>query len=307
MKTLFLTDPDCSNHLRSGHPEKPERLTAILNLLGQSGLLDDMQSMEITPANDSALKRVHSESYIKDLISAEPQTAFTLLDPDTYMSPGSMRAARLAAGACITAAKMVLDGHARNAFCAVRPPGHHAETARAMGFCLLNNIAVGANWALDQDQIERVAILDFDVHHCNGTVEIFKDRKEVLVCSSFQQDHYPYRFLDYTNEHILNLPLQPGSGSREFREGVEKTWLPALEAHKPDFIFISAGFDAHKDDPLGDLELEESDYSWVTHQIGRLAATLCSGRVVSTLEGGYNLDSLARSVHSHLQGLIEAK
>ena len=220
------------------------------------------------------------------------------------MSPGSLRAARLAVGACIQATEMVLSRSVDNAFCAVRPPGHHTELREAMGFCLFNNIAVAVQTALLDKQVSRVAIVDFDVHHCNGTVDIFKQREEVLVCSSFQYPFYPNRYLDYQNAHIITSPLRAGSGSDEFRKEVEEVWLPAIEEHKPDMIFISAGFDAHRDDLMGELNLDEADYLWVTTTIKNLANEHANGRIVSTLEGGYDLQALAASAHAHLEGLI---
>lgn len=304
MSTAFLTHTDCNKHFMEGHPERPDRLVSILQQLQKTGLLQELTQVEAGEAADDLLGLVHPTRYLKELAANEPRGRLFKIDPDTYMSEGSLRASKLAAGACIKATTLVLEGKVNNAFCAVRPPGHHTEISQAMGFCLINNVAVAAQVALQRNDIDRVAILDFDVHHCNGTVDIFKDRDEVLVCSSFQENFYPFRYLDYTNAHILNTPLKTGSGGAEFRQALEKYWFPAIEKHNPDIIYISAGFDAHRDDPLGNLNLLEDDYTWATRNIGFLAKDLCEGKIVSTLEGGYNLESLANSVQAHLEALI---
>jgi acetoin utilization deacetylase AcuC-like enzyme len=197
----------------------------------------------------------------------------------------------------------LLAGDDTRAFCAVRPPGHHAEAGMAMGFCFYNNVAVGAVTALEHADVDRVAILDFDVHHGNGTVDIFRDTPEVLVCSSFQHPFYPYRHTNLRRPNIVNTPLAAGCSSAAFRQAIERDWLPALAAHRPQLILVSAGFDAHQLDPLGELNLDEADYRWVTQLIVEAANTSARGRVVSTLEGGYNLDALARSVGAHLEVL----
>lgn len=304
MKTALITHPDCENHELAGHPERPERLRAVMRYLAESGLaseLDTIVAEEITP---SRLNRTHSTTYIEMVERAAPaEGKIVRLDPDTYMNSGSLRAARLAAGACIQAVDQVLLGHADNVFCAVRPPGHHAEVATAMGFCIFNNIAIAAEHALQHERIERVAILDFDVHHCNGTVDIFRDREEVLVCSSFQDPFYPNRYNDFSNDHIIISPLSAGDGSIEFRNAIEKSWSSAIETHRPDFILVSAGFDAHQDDPVGQLNLTEDDYIWVSGLIREFAASYADDRLVSTLEGGYDLRALATSVFAHVAAL----
>ena len=273
--------------------------------ISSSGLLDDMKEVSATEISDAQLELVHPPSFIRQIVSSEPAQGLTKVEADTYMSPGSLRATRLAAGANAGATESVLNGINERAFCAIRPPGHHAEIAQAMGFCLFNNVAIAAETALQHKDVDRVAILDFDVHHCNGTVDIFKDREEVLVCSSFQENFYPFRYLDFSNEHIISTPLAPGSTGKKFRKEVERSWIPALLSHKPDFIFISAGFDAHKDDPLGQLMLLQEDYTWVTRLIVDIANDLCGGRIVSTLEGGYDLTALANCVEAHVQVLID--
>ena len=287
------------------HPERPERLQAVMDRLIESGMTEDLNVLLADEIDDSALLSVHPMEHIEAINQAEPATQVVRLDPDTYMSPGSLRASKLAAGACVAAVKDVLAAKTKRAFCAVRPPGHHAEIATAMGFCLFNNIAIAAETALAQPGIERVAILDFDVHHCNGTVDIFKDRPEVLVCSSFQDNYYPNRYLDFTNNHIVNTPLDAGTDGSGFRRAIEKSWFAAIENHKPDILLVSAGFDAHKDDPLANLELQEDDYRWITGELISLAEDHAAGRIVSTLEGGYDLHALAGCVEAHVGMLMQ--
>lgn len=300
----LYTHPDCKLHEMPGHPERPDRLRAVMQRLSESGLLDDMNVKLAEEISDDMLAMIHPEEYVTAINEAEPKEGVIKVDPDTYMSPGSKRAARLAAGACLQATQDVLSGEEKRVFCAVRPPGHHAEVAAAMGFCLFNNIALAAEYALKDERINRVAIVDFDVHHCNGTVDIFKDRPEVMVCSSFQDNYYPNRYLDYTNEHIINLPMAPGTKGDEWRKRVENEWLPKLEGHKPDLLLISAGFDAHRDDPLAQIEFVEGDYAWVTNQLMALAKNHCEDRIVSTMEGGYNLEALASCVEKHVSRVL---
>ncbi|MEX0942409.1 MAG: histone deacetylase family protein [Pseudomonadales bacterium] len=305
-KTALITHPDCALHALSGHPERPERLTAVIKQLEDSGLLDELVNCEASEISREQLERVHPAGFVDAIESAEVAGGVTRIDADTYLSPGSNLAARLAAGACAMAANMVASGEVNRAFCATRPPGHHAELSQAMGFCLYNNVAVGATTALARNDVNKVAILDFDVHHCNGTVDIFKDNDQVLVCSSFQKDFYPYRYLDYANPHIVITPLAAGTGSDEFKRRIAADWPRAIAAHKPDLIFVSAGFDAHKDDPVGGLALVTEDYRWITQLIGSLARQYAAGRIVSTLEGGYDLSALAGGVQAHVEALIES-
>jgi acetoin utilization deacetylase AcuC-like enzyme len=219
------------------------------------------------------------------------------------MNPHSLTAARHAAGAVVLATDLVISGECRTAFCAVRPPGHHAERNRAMGFCLFNNVAVGAAHALSQG-VARVAIVDFDVHHGNGTEDIFSDDPRVLMVSTFQHPLYPYSGLDNPAPNMVNVPLSAGTGSTGFRDAVTEHWLPALERHRPEVIFVSAGFDAHREDPLAGLKLVEDDYAWVTRQLVAIAARHAKGRIVSTLEGGYGLSALGRSATEHIRELV---
>jgi len=302
----LYTHPDCELHEMPRHPERPDRLRAVMQRLSDSGMLDSMNVQLAEEVSDEMLAMIHPEEYINAINEAEPDEGVIKVDPDTYMSPGSTRAAKLAAGACLQATQDVLSGEEKRVFCAVRPPGHHAEVAAAMGFCLFNNIALVAEYALKDERINRVAIVDFDVHHCNGTVDIFKDRPEVMVCSSFQDNYYPNRYLDYTNEHIINLPMAPGTKGDEWRKRVEKEWLPKLEDHKPDLLLISAGFDAHKDDPLAQIELVEDDYQWITKQLISLGERNCNGRLVATLEGGYELNALADCVETYIETALRA-
>ncbi len=306
MTTALYTHPDCTKHQMPRHPERPERLMAVMDRLNASGLAGGLQNVVAEEIGLADIQHVHDLRLIQLVTQGEPDSGSHKIETDTYMSKGSLRAARLAAGANQMAVQGILRGDHKRAFCAIRPPGHHAEIAEVMGFCLFNNVAIAAEAALLDPGVNRVAILDFDVHHCNGTVDIFKGREEVLVCSSFQDNFYPYRFLDYSNDHIISTPLSSGTGGLEFRKRVEKEWLTALHTHKPDFILISAGFDAHRDDPLGELSLEESDYIWITRMIVDIANTYAEGRILSTMEGGYNIDALANCVEAHLQVLVES-
>lgn len=307
MTTAYITHDDCLLHkMGPYHPECPERLVAINKGLTATELDDRLWKLTAAPITVQRLETVHPRDYIDWLDSLQPVRGLAYADPDTALNCNSLHAAHLAAGAVTLAAEVVLKGEATNAFCAVRPPGHHAERAIAMGFCIFNNVALGVEQALSHGEVERVAVLDFDVHHGNGTVDIFKDRPEVLVCSSFQHPFYPYRYYDIQRPNIVNTPLPAGTTGAAFRQAVERDWLPALRQHQPQMIFVSAGFDAHKDDPLGQLLLEESDYRWVTDLIVDAAQRTAGQRVVSTLEGGYNLPALSRSVNAHLEGLLSA-
>ena len=304
MITGYFTHPDCQQHdMGAGHPESPQRLRAINELLEAGGLLQDLQAMHPAPAKKTDLSMAHTASSIQLVHDTAPSTGIVSLDADTSMNAHSLDAALLAAGAGLAATKAVLEGKINNAFCAVRPPGHHAEHDLPMGFCLFNNIAIAALYALQQDNIERVAILDFDVHHGNGTVDIFANDPRVLVCSSYQHPHYPMRHHDTLAAHLIHCPLEAGSGSREFRHAIEQHWLPALQSHKPDMIFVSAGFDAHRLDPLANLNLVEADYAWVTELIMDQGRSHAQGRLVSMLEGGYHLQALAASVEQHIKTL----
>ena len=304
MPTAYITHPDCLKHnMGSFHPECPQRLIAIENELKTTGLLEQLQRYDAPQAATGQLARVHTADYIDSIRQASPAAGIVALDADTAMNPFSLSAALHAAGAVILAADLVLAGMVNNAFCAVRPPGHHAESDRAMGFCLFNNIAVGVAHAIAHHHLQRVAILDFDVHHGNGSEEIFRDNPHVMLCSTFQHPFYPYSGASSATERMINVPLPRGSNGGVFRQAVTDHWLPALDRFKPEMIFVSAGFDAHEDDDMAQLNLEDGDYVWITRQIKAIAAKYSQGRIVSALEGGYELKSLARCVAAHVQVL----
>ncbi|NVK40510.1 MAG: histone deacetylase family protein [Oceanospirillaceae bacterium] len=307
MTTLYISHPDCQLHeMGPGHPESPLRLRAIESRLETSELEPRLVRVTAPVVDPAWLHQTHGRRYVEEIEALHPGHGLSWADPDTALNPHSLSAAHRAAGAVVEAARQVLDARADNAFCAIRPPGHHAEQERAMGFCLFNNVAVGVDWALKQGGAERVAVLDFDVHHGNGTVDIFQDRPEVLVCSSFQFPFYPFRYQDIRRPNIVHTPLPGGTGSDAFRLAIERDWLPALRDHRPDIVFISAGFDAHRADPLAQLLLEDEDYRWITDLIVDAARRDTGGRIVSVLEGGYDLPALARSVEQHLAGLLDS-
>jgi len=304
MSTLLVTHADCLEHeMLPGHPERPARLTAILRKLRDTGLAQETETCVATAIARADLERVHDPHYLRALYAQQPSEGLAAIDGDTFIGPQSVHAAELAAGAVRDAVASILQGEATRAFCAIRPPGHHAERAEAMGFCFFNNVAVGAAAALALGA-RSVAILDFDVHHGNGTVDIFRGRDDVLVCSSFQHPFYPYRHFDVADANVVNTPLPAHTGSFAFRAAIERDWIPAIERHKPDLVLVSAGFDAHREDPLGELELVDDDYRWITELIVGLANDHAQGRVVSVLEGGYDLDALARSVAAHVEALL---
>jgi len=285
------------------HPESPARLRAIDDQLIASGLLSFLQHYDAPLATFEQLARVHKPHYIEAVQAASPQHGLVYLDPDTAMNPFTLNAALRAAGAVVLATDLVLEGKLENAFCAIRPPGHHAESGRAMGFCLFNNVAVGVAHAIEKFGLKRVAIVDFDVHHGNGTEEIFHDDPRVMLCSTFQSPFYPYCGADSGNDHIINVPLPAGTDGAAFRQAVTERWLPALERFRPEMLFISAGFDAHWEDDMAMFRLKEADYAWVTQQIKDVAEKHAQGRIVSALEGGYELHALGRSVAAHIKVL----
>ncbi len=304
MHTAYITHPDCLRHdMGAQHPEGPARLRAIEDQLIASGLLPFLQHHDAPLATFEQLARVHAPHYIETVRSASPTEGLVYLDPDTAMNPFTLNAALRAAGAVVLATELVLDRKVENAFCAIRPPGHHAESARAMGFCLFNNVAVGVAHAIEKYGLNRVAIADFDVHHGNGTEEIFRNDPRVMLCSTFQHPFYPYCGADSGSDHIINVPLPAGTDGAAFRQAVTERWLPALERFQPEMLFVSAGFDAHREDDMGMFKLSESDYAWVTQQIKDVAERHAQGRIVSALEGGYELHALGRSVAAHIKVL----
>ena len=285
------------------HPECPARLSAIEDQLVASGLSDYLDHFEAPLASRAQLERVHAPDYISALEQAAPAHGLVHLDSDTATNPHTVNAAKRASGAAVLATDMVIKGEVEAAFCSVRPPGHHAERARAMGFCLFNNVAVAAAHALEEHGLKRVAIVDFDVHHGNGTEDIFRNDPRVLMVSTFQHPFYPYSGIEGRSERMVNIPLAAYSGGREFRAAVERHWLPALDAFRPEMLFVSAGFDAHRDDDMAMLNLVEADYAWVTDRIKEAAARTAGRRIVSVLEGGYALHALGRSVATHIKVL----
>ena len=304
MTTAIYTHPDCALHeMGAGHPESPMRLKSILAALEASGLSDRLSMREAPEARREHLERVHDAQHVDLIFEAAPQRGYAYLDPDTSMNPKSLSAALRAAGAVVSATDAVMAREATNAFCAVRPPGHHATPTKPMGFCLFNNVAIGAMHAIEEHGLERVAVLDFDVHHGNGTEDAFHEDPRVMLCSTFQHPYYPYCGADSSNEHIINVPLPAMTDGRGFREAVERFWIPALEDFSPQMVFVSAGFDAHRDDPLAYLKLGDEDYRWVTEKLVDVADRHSQGRVVSTLEGGYNTQALGRCVVEHVRVL----
>jgi acetoin utilization deacetylase AcuC-like enzyme len=300
----LLTHVDCAKHdMGAHHPESPARLSAIEDHLVASGVGALLERHEASAAKMSELARVHPLEYIQAIRDASPEHGIVHLDPDTAMCPHTLSAALHAAGAAVQATDLVMGGRASAAFCAIRPPGHHATRTRAMGFCIFNNVAVAAKHALEQHGLERIAIIDFDVHHGNGTEEIFSGDDRVVMASIFQHPFYPYSGTDDPAPNMANVPLAAGSGGEQLRAAVENVWMPALEAHKPQMIFISAGFDAHVEDDMAMLRFTEADYAWVTGRIKKLAERFAGGRIVSVLEGGYALSALGRSVAAHLKVL----
>ena len=305
MTTASITHNACKLHdMGSGHPESPQRLAAIKDRLIASGLDGLLQHYDAPLVARESLLRVHTADHIDTIEAKAPRDGLIQLDPDTAMNRHSLEAARRAAGAVVYGVDLVMTGKARNAFCTVRPPGHHALSNRSMGFCIFNNVAVAAAHARAVHGIRRVAILDFDVHHGNGTEEIFADEPNVMLCSTFQHPYYPYQGADTVSDHIINTPLAANSNGEVFRAAVTRDWIPNIKRFEPDLILISAGFDAHKEDPLAYLKLTEDDYRWVTAEIVKLADEFAKGRIVSTLEGGYNLDALGRSVTEHVRVLL---
>jgi acetoin utilization deacetylase AcuC-like enzyme len=308
MTTAYFTHPDCKRHdMGPGHPECPERLSAIEDHLRAQGLDIAIDFRDAPAVALEAVQRAHTAGYVLQLAdtlqgvqdSGQPRA----LDPDTVASPGTWQAALRAAGAAVAATDAVIDGQCANAFCAVRPPGHHATRDETMGFCFFNNVAVAARHALDVRGLERVCIVDFDVHHGNGTEDIIAGDERVLMLSFFQHPLYPYSGDVSKGTNMVNVPVPPYTRGPEIRSLIEANWLPRLEEFKPQMIFVSAGFDAHREDELGQLGLVEADYTWITRLLVDAAERHAGGRLVSCLEGGYNLGALARSVAAHLRVL----
>lgn len=307
MTTAYLSHPLFLQHeMGEYHPECPARLQAIEQQLIASGIYQQLHHHRAPPASREAVLQVHHPDYLSTLERVTPTQGYARLDPDTAMNPHSLQAAYHAAGAGIKATELVLSNEVNNAFCAVRPPGHHAEPRRAMGFCFFNNIAIAVAHALETHDLERVAIIDFDVHHGNGTEAMFRDDDRVLYCSSFQHPFYPGTRLDEAAPNIIQAPLRAGDGSEAFRAAYTERLFPAVEAFAPQMIFISAGFDGHIEDDMSGLELHDADYVWVSERIFELAARHAGGRLVSLLEGGYALNALRRCATQHIAVLMGA-
>ena len=305
MSTLLLSHPACLQHLTpSGHPERPDRLRAIEQALEDEKF--QTLAREQAPLGEAEIIALcHPMDYVEAIRNASPSEGMVRLDADTSMSPGTFEAALRAVGGGVKAVDEVMSGAINNAFVAVRPPGHHAEPARAMGFCFFNNVAVAARHALEVHGLERVAIIDFDVHHGNGTEAAFAGDSRVLMCSFFQHPFYPYSGADNPAPNMVNLPIAARTKGMEVREAIDIMWLPRLHEFKPEMVFVSAGFDAHREDDLGNLGLVEDDFAWITEQIREVARRHAKGRIVSCLEGGYNLSALGRSVVAHLRVLAD--
>ncbi|WP_425509658.1 histone deacetylase family protein [Usitatibacter palustris] len=294
------------HEMGEGHPECPERLDAISDHLLAIGVLPWLVPYDAPAATFEQLTRAHTALYVRELMAAAPTRDYVHVDPDTAMNPHSLDAALHAAGAAVLATDLVLSGEAHRAFCAVRPPGHHATRDAAMGFCFFNNVAVGVRHALDVHGLERVALADFDVHHGNGSEDILAGDDRVLMVSTFQRGLYPFLGEKPAGANMANVPLEPRSDGTALKRAFEEVWLPRLEAFRPQMLFISAGFDAHRADEMGGLRWTEADYAWITHALLDVADRHCEGRVVSCLEGGYERYALARSVAAHVRELCGA-
>jgi acetoin utilization deacetylase AcuC-like enzyme len=301
----YISHPDCLKHnMGAGHPERPERLTAIDNAIASSELSSLVQYYEAPLVTREQLLRVHDVNYIDTIFKLSPDQGLTYLDPDTAMNPHSLTAALRAAGAVILAVDLVMTDKNKTAFCCIRPPGHHAQRSKAMGFCFFNNVAIGVAHAIEHYKLKQVAIVDFDVHHGNGTEDIFRLEPRVLLCSSFQSPFYPFSGANTKSPHIINLPLPAGTSGKEFRAATTEHWLEKLEAFQPELVFFSAGFDGHKEDNMANFLLTEEDYSWITEKVRAIAQKYCQGRMISVLEGGYALNALGRSVVAHLRAMV---
>jgi acetoin utilization deacetylase AcuC-like enzyme len=304
MTTAYINHAACAAHeVPPGHPERPGRVAAIAQAIEADGFAARLQHHEASAATAEQIGRVHPARYVELLERNRPASGLVALDPDTSLGPASLEAARRAAGAAVLATELVARGDVSNAFCAVRPPGHHAESERAMGFCLFNTIAVAAAHALTLDGIERVAILDFDVHHGNGTEQIFSGDERVLFCSTFQHPFYPGSGAGPTAANIVNTPLPAGTDGAALLAAIESVWRPALDRFEPDFILVSAGFDAHEEDPVGGFRVNDDGFRRITRFIAEAAEAHAGGRLVCALEGGYSLPALGRAVRAHVEEL----
>ena len=314
-RTGYYTHPDCRRHdMGRGHPECPERLDAIEDRLLVTGVGDALDRREAPLASTAQVQMAHDRSHVAGMLGLAQElqeqiqaggSELLYIDPDTALNAHSLNAALRAAGAAIEATDAVMAGDLENAFCAVRPPGHHATRSSAMGFCIFNTVAIAVRHALELHGLKRVAVVDFDVHHGNGTEDILAGDDRVLMVGLFQHPFYPYSGNEPRAANMLNLPIPAYTKGDKIRAQIEERWLPRLEEFQPEMIFISAGFDAHREDDLGQLGLVEADYAWITQKLKDLAQRHCKGRIVSCLEGGYNLDALGRSVEAHVRVLAD--
>lgn len=305
METLYITHPNCRLHMmQKWHPEAPARLDEINDRLLASGVSPCLRHLDAPNASDADVLRVHTPEYLAYLKEHVPQEGYFSIDnEETSMNPHTLRAAYSAAGAGILAIDEIMAGHALNAFCAVRPPGHHAERGRAMGFCFFNNLAIAARYAIEKFKLKRIAVIDFDVHHGNGTEDIFKNDPHIVMCSFFQYPLYPNSGIANVAPNMFNTPVPAFTKSDVIRNIVQNKWLPVLEDFKPELVLISAGFDAHREDEMGQMDLVEKDYEWITKQLMEVAKRHSQGRIISFLEGGYSLSALGRSVTAHIKAL----
>ncbi|EGL54579.1 Deacetylase, including acetoin utilization protein [Methylophaga aminisulfidivorans MP] len=305
MTIAFISHADCALHeTTSYHPDTAERLAAIHDRLIASGLEMVMHFYDAPMVTLQQLFRVHDADYVSDIFQKLQENERVWLDADTLMVSASLTAAQRGAGAVVKAVDLVMSQDANTAFCCVRPPGHHAEHNKAMGFCIFNNVAVGVAHAIAEYGLQRVAIIDFDAHHGNGTEDIFRGNQQILLCSSFQHPFYPDTGEPGKHDNMINIGLPAGTSGEQFRQLIEEQWLPELEAFQPEMIFISAGFDGHREDDMSDLDLVEDDFAWVTSEVKKIADKFAQGRIVSTLEGGYVMSALGRSVASHIDALL---
>ncbi len=308
MLSAYITHSDCLKHeMGPDHPECPERINAIADMLLVKGYRDFMVPYDAPLATMEQLARAHASLYVTDIMDRAPTEGYVQVDPDTVMNPHTIAAALRAAGAAVLATDLVLSGEVGTAFCNVRPPGHHAERSAGMGFCFFNNVAVGLRHALGVHGVERAALIDFDVHHGNGSADILAGDERVLMCSIYEKGLYPLSNVDVPQSaNMVHSGMTKRTGSAEFRAVVDEQWMPALEAFKPQIIYISAGFDAHREDDMGNLGLMDADYEWVTQRLLDVAQKYAKGRIVSCLEGGYVMSPLARSAAAHVKVLIGA-
>ncbi|KTC89226.1 Histone deacetylase-like amidohydrolase [Legionella drozanskii LLAP-1] len=307
MTIAIISHSDCLLHnMGPFHPEQAARVQVIGKQLKQSGLSQILKNYQAPLVKENHLLAVHSKEHINNLFHASPARGIIDYAPDVYMNPYSLTAALRAAGSAILGVDLVLNQEVNQAFCNVRPPGHHAERGNAMGFCFFNNVAIAVSYALEHYQLKRIAIVDFDVHHGNGIEDIFRNDPRVLYCSSFQHPFYPFSGADTKSSHIINIPLPAGTGSQVFQQKTAEFWFDKIKEFKPELIFFSAGFDAYIDDEMANLLLTENDYLWITENIKKIADQYCHGRIVSVLEGGYSLQGLKSCVIAHIQGLNKA-